>query len=416
LHDALAVDDHSYSAHLLLARLLVAEENFETGQHHYEQALDITWSEGLQLELADILTRQKKYNQAAELYQEILQHDEQNEEAQVALIHLYLLQGDEHKAMQKLQLLKKTVKNPELAELTIIRLYARWEEYDKAIALLEKFLRKSDHSEARYLLAALRFQEQQYEKVLLDLAKIGPDAKEYEDSLFLVVRTLKELNRHQQAVQVLESALAQKEQRTPDLYILLAGVYQFIGKQEQCRKAFLRALEVFPEDEQVLYEYGLFLDYLGEQDSALEVMEQIIAMNSEHAGALNYIGYTWADKKKKLSEAFRYISRAAKLKPDNGYIRDSLGWVYFQQRKYEKARKALEMAVELTPDDPAILDHLAETYQALGLFEKARKTWSEALELYQEYRENQQDGAGREEQESKRIQKKINRLEKGESK
>ncbi|MCI5165677.1 MAG: tetratricopeptide repeat protein [Candidatus Electrothrix sp. GM3_4] len=414
LHDVLAVNSRSYSAHLLLARLLVTEEDFETAQRHYEQALDITWSEGLQLELADVLTRQKKYARAVELYQEILHHDEQNEEAQTALIHLYLLQGKEHKAMEKLQLLKKSIKNPDVAELTIIRLHARWEEYDKAIALLEEFLRKHERSEARYFLAALRFQEEQYEKVLLDLKKIGPEAKEYEDSLFLLVRTLKELNRHQQAVQVLESALTQEEGRTPDLYILLAGIYQFIGQQDQCRNTFFHALEEYPEDEQVLYEYGLFLDYIGERDPALEIMERIIAMDSEHAGALNYVGYTWADKKENLSEALQYISRAAKLKPDNGYIRDSLGWVYYQQGEYEKARDVLEMAVELAPDDPAILDHLAETYRALGLPEKAKKIWRKTLDLYREYRKK--GGKGNEDRERKRIQEKINRLEKGERK
>jgi tetratricopeptide (TPR) repeat protein len=171
---------------------------------------------------------------------------------------------------------------------------------------------------------------------------------------------------------------------------------------------------VYPDNEQVLYEYGLFLDYIGEQDSALKIMEQIIAMNAEHAGALNYIGYTWADKQEKLPEALRYISLAAKLKPNNGYIRDSLGWVYYQQGEYEKARNALEMAVKLAPDDPAILDHLAETYLALKLPEKAKETWSKALAMYQEYKETQRlGGNGREEREKKRIQKKIYRLEKG---
>lgn len=417
LHDVLAVDSRSYSAHLLLARLLVTEENFETAQRHYKQALDVTWSEGLQLELADVLTRQKKYSQAVTLYQEILHHDEQNEEAQIALIHLYLLQGKERKAMKELQRLKKSIKNPEVAELTIIRLHARWGEYDKAIALLEEFLQKHERSEARYLLAALRFQEKQYEKVLLDLEKIGSEAKEYEDGLFLLVRTLKALNRHKQAVQILESALAEEEGRTPDLYILLAGIYQFIGQQGQCRKTFLRALEEYPEGEQVLYEYGLFLDYIGERDPALEIMERIVAMDSEHAGALNYVGYTWADKKENLPDALQYISRAAKLKPDNGYIRDSLGWVYYQQGEYKKARDVLEMAIELAPDDPAILDHLAETYRALRLPEKAKETWRKALDLYREYKKEQkQTGKGSEDRERKRIQGKINRLEKGESK
>nr|MDU9045439.1 tetratricopeptide repeat protein [Candidatus Electrothrix aestuarii] len=416
LRDVLEVDEHSYSAHLLLARLLVAEENFEAGQQHYEQALDITWSEGLQLELADVLTRQKKYSRAVELYKEILHHDEQNEEAQVALIHLYLLQGNDKKAMTELQRLKKSIKNPEQAELTIIRLHTRWEEYDKAIKLLENFLQKYERSEARYLLAALRFQEGQYEKAMSALGKIEPGAKEYEESVFLRVRTLKELNRHGEAVQLLESALSQEKGRTPDLYILLAGIYQFIGQEGKGKDTFLRALKVYPENEQVLYEYGLFLDYIGEQSAALEVMEKLIAGNQDHAGALNYVGYTWADKKIKLAEALHYITRAVKLKPDNGYIRDSLGWVYYQQGEYEKAKESLEMAVELASDDPAILDHLAETYLALGQPEKARKVWRKALDMYKEYKEEQKQGRkGREERESKRIQEKINRLKKGES-
>jgi tetratricopeptide (TPR) repeat protein len=416
LREVLTVDKRSYSSHLLLARLLVAEEDFEAGRRHYEQALDITWSEGLQLELADALTKQKKYDRAAELYREILHHDEDNEEARIALIHLYLLQGKEHKAMKELLLLKKSIRNPELADLTIIRLHARWEEYDKAIALLEEFLKKHERSEARYLLAVLRFQEKQYEKVLADLKKIGPEATEYEDSLFLQVRTLKELNRHQEAVQALESALAREDGRTPDLYILLAGTYQFVGQENQCRATFLRALKEYPEDEQVLYEYGLFLDYIGEQSGALEIMERIIAMDSEHAGALNYVGYTWADKKKNLPKALQYISRAVKLKPDNGYIRDSLGWVHYQQGEYEKARESLETAAELAPDDPAVLDHLAETYLALKLPKKAGATWRKALEMYRQYKKEQKPGRkNSDDRERQRIQEKINRLKRGET-
>jgi tetratricopeptide (TPR) repeat protein len=413
LRDVLLVDERSYSAHLLLARLLVAEEDFEAGQQHYEQALDITWSEGLQLELADLLIRQEKYTEAVALYQEILHHDEENEEAQVALIHLYLLQGKEHKAMEELQRLKTTIKDPAQAELTIIRLHTRWGEYNKAIALLEEFLQHNELTEARYLLAALLFQEERYEEVLAELQKISPEEKEYEDSIFLQIRALKELDRHEQAVRTLEFALIHEEGRTPDLYILLAGIYQFIGRDEQCRNTFLRALKIYPDDEQVLYEYGLFLDYIDEQEPALNVMEQIIAMNAEHAGALNYICYTWADKKENLSEALRYISQAAKLKPNNGYIRDSLGWVYYQQGEYEKARKTLEMAVEMAPDDPAILDHLAEVYLALELPEKAKQTWRKALDMYQEYKEEKEPGRkSREEQARQRIQKKIHRLEK----
>ncbi|MCI5132024.1 MAG: tetratricopeptide repeat protein, partial [Candidatus Electrothrix sp. EH2] len=218
-------------------------------------------------------------------------------------------------------------------------------------------------------------------------------------------------------LQVLESALTREKGRTANLYILLAGIYQFMGQKEQCRKTFLRALDAYPENEQVLYEYGLFQDYIGEQHAALKTMKRIIIMNPDHAGALNYVGYTWADKKENLEKALQYISRAVELKPDNGYIRDSLGWVYYQSGEYEKARDSLEMAVELAPDDPAILDHLAEIYLALKQPEKAKAAWRKALDLYKVYKKEQKKpvGKGDDDQERKRILKKINRLEQGEN-
>jgi cytochrome c-type biogenesis protein CcmH/NrfG len=48
-----------------------------------------------------------------------------------------------------------------------------------------------------------------------------------------------------------------------------------------------------------------------------------------------------------------------KLKPDDGYYVDSLGWAYFQLGNLSGAVEQLERAVELKPDDPVINDHLA---------------------------------------------------------
>ena len=35
------------------------------------------------------------------------------------------------------------------------------------------------------------------------------------------------------------------------------------------------------------------------------------------------------------------ITRALEIKPDDGYIIDSLGWVYYRQGKYDLALKTL---------------------------------------------------------------------------
>jgi tetratricopeptide (TPR) repeat protein len=80
-----------------------------------------------------------------------------------------------------------------------------------------------------------------------------------------------------------------------------------------------------------------------------------------------------------LDEAERLIKEALKYKPDDGYITDSLGWVYFKKGLYNKSLQYLEKAVKLVPDDPVILEHLGDVYLKLKEKEKALQYYKLAL-------------------------------------
>ncbi|MBP1720094.1 MAG: Peptidoglycan-binding LysM, partial [Deltaproteobacteria bacterium] len=73
-------------------------------------------------------------------------------------------------------------------------------------------------------------------------------------------------------------------------------------------------------------------------------MRRVLENNPDHAQALNYIGYTYAEKEISLDEAEALVKRALELKPDDGYITDSLGWVYFKKGQLDKAIAELEKA------------------------------------------------------------------------
>jgi tetratricopeptide (TPR) repeat protein len=69
------------------------------------------------------------------------------------------------------------------------------------------------------------------------------------------------------------------------------------------------------------------------------------------------------------------------LKPNMGYITDSLGWAYFKLGEYQKAVIELEKANQLTPDDPVITEHLADSYYQLHRLDKAVEFYERALNL-----------------------------------
>ncbi|MCI5061049.1 MAG: tetratricopeptide repeat protein, partial [Alphaproteobacteria bacterium] len=70
---------------------------------------------------------------------------------------------------------------------------------------------------------------------------------------------------------------------------------------------------------------------------------------------------------------------ASSLMPDDGYIADSLGWVYYRLNDFENAVPHLERAVELLPYDMTVNDHLGDAYWRVGRRLEAKFQWQRAI-------------------------------------
>ncbi|MFY9706003.1 MAG: tetratricopeptide repeat protein, partial [Desulfobacterales bacterium] len=67
--------------------------------------------------------------------------------------------------------------------------------------------------------------------------------------------------------------------------------------------------------------------------------------------------------------------------PDDGYITDSLGWVYYKMGDYSKALTVLKRAVELVPEDPVIMEHLGDAYLKANDKKNALQSYERSLKL-----------------------------------
>lgn len=396
LNRILEKDTNSYLGHILMARLCQLKGRTDEAVSHYQAALQRNWSSDLEMELGDTYVKAGRHDEAVKLFRGLIERDKENEGARVALIHVYLLQKKDSQALAELTRLKSVAEQPQRVDLTIARLYARQKQFDKAINIVEKILAKENLSEARYFLAVLQVQQGRLEKALKQIRQIETSAPEFADALLLQVRILREQDRIEEAKQLLQDQIDGGKPRNSEIYIMLAALHQLEGRDDLSKKVLLQGVEAFPKDADLLYEYGLMLESDGDHEAALGIMEKIIEFKPDHAAALNFVGYSWADTKVNLDQALDYIQRAIELKPENGYIHDSLGWVYYRLGKLEQAIKALETAVKLSPEDAAILEHLGDVYLESGRVREALQSYRKAVKLSRENAE-----------EKKRLQEKI---------
>lgn len=114
------------------------------------------------------------------------------------------------------------------------------------------------------------------------------------------------------------------------------------------------------------------LYYITERlDLAADNYIKALQINPDSAESLNNLAYLFAEQGKNLDNALKMSKKAVRLSPSNASYLDTLGWIYFQTKKYEDAQKYLEKASKLAPGEPDILMHLGKVFLELGKFTDA---------------------------------------------
>jgi tetratricopeptide (TPR) repeat protein len=129
------------------------------------------------------------------------------------------------------------------------------------------------------------------------------------------------------------------------------------------------------------YARGTSYERLKNWPAAEKDLKKALALAPDQPLVLNYLGYSWIDQGTHLKEGMRLIEKAVQLKPDDGYIVDSLGWAHYKRGDYKEAVRFLERAVEIKPEDPTLNDHLGDAFWKVGREREARFQWSQALSL-----------------------------------
>jgi tetratricopeptide (TPR) repeat protein len=147
------------------------------------------------------------------------------------------------------------------------------------------------------------------------------------------------------------------------------------GEHAEAAKLLRDVLSVKPDDRDARWQLATILEKMDKISEAEPEFRRLIADKPDDAPALNYLGYSLADRGLKLDEAEGFIRRALAIEPTNAAYRDSLGWVLFKLGRSTDAAHELAVSARALPDDDSVWDHLGEARRAVGREEAAWRAW-----------------------------------------
>lgn len=290
-----------------------------------------------------------------------------------------------------------------------------WDEARALVTLLRRIdtpetLERATELEARILQAQDRTDE--------SLAILEEQIDGSNDSarpIILVIQAQIRNGRLDAARQTLNDALAEDDD-SPDLLLLDASVYALMGeiaeaeagyralmarfpqselpvrllmsllnsdgRPEDAEQVLNEALEIMPEQANLLWIRASAFEQRGQFEEAIAVYEQIYANDTSSAVVANNLASlitTHRDDPESLTRAAGIVRRLRGTEVPA--FQDTYGWIAYRRGNLEEALEYLEPAAEALIDDPLAQYHLGMTYNAIGRLEDARTTLTRALEL-----------------------------------
>lgn len=371
----------SYAAYFFYGKALQAAGKLDLAEQALLKSLDLEPSlTEPRMELLNIYKTRNQADKITGIYESMLDDDPTDEDALLGLAEHYRKIDRPAQAEKLLMRLGRLCMSKKSIVPKVFETYLETKKYDTAIWVFEGMLKAApDHSDLHYMAGIAADAMDKHSEAVDHLLKVEPRSRFYPTAVLHTALIFHDMGKIDRAIDVIQTAIKHFPQNA-DYYLYLGSFFEELERYDEAISTLEKGLQIDDQNARMHFRLGVIYDKMGRKNESIDTMKMVIQLSPDDAEALNYLGYTYADLGINLDEAETLIQTALQLKPNDGYITDSLGWVYYKRGKYAEALQLLEKAIKLVPDDPTILEHLGDVYQKLDRREKAINYYKRSLD------------------------------------
>jgi predicted O-linked N-acetylglucosamine transferase (SPINDLY family) len=347
-----------------------------------------------------------RFEQAEELFQQILQVEPNHVDALHLLGLICWQKGQTQRAVEYLQAAVRL--KPDFAEAhnnlgSALAILGRSAEavasYQRALALKPQYVEAYSN-----LGNALREQGQlaEAEASLRQALRLRPDSAEANHNLAIVLQAQGKLD---EAETSLRTALRLKPD-CAEVHQDLGNVLKDLGRLDEAITPYRTALQLNPNAANIpsnlparapcpppgqesepdkssipqTLEVALSHYRAGRLEQAEQLYRQILDVDPSHVDALNLLGVI-AGQTERVDQAIACFRAALRLKPDFAEAQSNLGTVLISRRRLAEAVACFRQAVRAKPEDAVAYNNLGNALREQGQLDEAVATLRQALRL-----------------------------------
>ena len=334
---------------ILFKGQILAQESAERALAFYSEFLNkYPKSNEVRLEYAKLLTNGRKFNEAKNEFIKLVNTANSSSEITIA-VGLLSVELEDYDLAEKyfLQSLKRNPKDKDQIFIYLAKIADKKNQNETAITWLNKINNGPHFIESKLIAAEIIAKKESIDKALIFLN--GLKANSPEENLSLIqskTSLLTRANRHQEAFQLMQNEASN-----------------------------------FAHSPEFKFDYALLADKLHKYDLMEKLLREAIKIKPDYAVAYNALGYSYADRNINLEDAKKYIEVALSIAPNNHYILDSMGWLYYRLGKLDSALSFIQKAYDIQ-SDPEIAAHLGEILWVQGKKKEAEDIWQLSLQSF----------------------------------